>query len=66
MSRYVVWVTEEVTKKVWFDADDREHANSLIEQIQEGELDTDDLPSVSSSIKASETLFLDVEEVLYG
>jgi hypothetical protein len=64
MSRYVVWVTEEVTKKVWFDADDREHANSLIEQIQEGELDTDDLPNVSSSIKASDTLFLDVEEVL--
>lgn len=64
MARFVVWVTEEVTRKVWFDADDREHADNLIADVAEGELDLDELPSMSSSIKASDTLFLDVEEIV--
>lgn len=62
--RYVVWVTEEVTKKVWFDADGIAEASDLIEQIELGELNIEDLPNVDEKIKGGETTFETPEEAL--
>jgi hypothetical protein len=63
MSRYVVWVTEEVTKKVWFDADDYEQAEELLGQIESGELDVEDLPESSEKIKASDFSWGTIERI---
>ena len=45
MPRFVVMVHEEYDNKWGFDADNHEHAQELIRQVDEGELSFEELPN---------------------
>ena len=48
MPRYAVWVDETITKKIYFDADSKEHAIELMNDAGDWE---EDLPSFNAKTK---------------
>lgn len=61
---FEVWITEEFTYKAWFTADSLEDAERLIGECESGELDWRDLADVDYKIKASDTEFSHIEEIV--
>ena len=61
--RYVVMVHEEYDNKWGFDADNLEHAQELIRQVEEGELDYESLPNFYDKNYGIDTTIGQVEEV---
>lgn len=48
MARFEMWVSETITKKIYFDADSHEHALGLFDGLSDVE---EDLPNYSEKIK---------------
>lgn len=65
MPTYEIWYSESYTYKAWFDADSKEEAVNLLEQVQNGELMIDDLPEFGNKDKGYELDFApsEVEEL---
>ena len=65
MPRFVVMVHEEYDNKWGFDADNLEHAQELIRQVDEGELSFEELPnSYEKNYGIDTTIYAeDIEEV---
>jgi hypothetical protein len=63
MPRFVVMVHEEYDNKWGFDADNIEHAKKLIEQVEEGELSSEELPNFYEKNYSIDTTIYEVEEV---
>lgn len=51
MPKYEFWYEESYTYKGWFEADNLEHANELLDQIRDGELELEELPNSGSKDK---------------
>lgn len=62
MARYVVWVDEVVTKKVWFVADSLDEANELLAEVESGVLDITALPAYDFDVREDSIRFDLVEE----
>lgn len=54
MPKYEFWYEESYTYKGWFEADNLEHANELLDQIEDGELELEELPNSGSKDKSYE------------
>jgi hypothetical protein len=50
----MVWYSTGEYGKAWFTADDMEHAQSLIDQVQEGEMSPEDLPDYIYKVKGGD------------
>ena len=61
--RFVVMVHEEYDNKWGFDADNLEHAQELIRQVNEGELSFEELPNNYEKNYGIDTTIYEVEEV---
>lgn len=51
MARYTVWYSETYTYKAWFEADSKEHAQELLEQVRDSEIDVEELPEFGNKDK---------------
>ena len=51
MPKYEFWYEESYTYKGWFEADNLEHANELLDQMEAGELELEELPNSGSKDK---------------
>jgi len=51
MKTYVVWFSETETYKMYFQAENIEQAKDLLNKVQDGEIDTMDLPEVDKKSK---------------
>jgi len=63
MARYRFSFSEEEYGFIYFDAESREEAESLLDQIQNYEIDVDDLPSGNKKVKNGQCEYYGVEEV---
>ena len=54
MPSYEIWYSESYTYKAWFDAENKEEAVKLLEQVQNGDLMIDDLPEFGNKDKGYE------------
>ena len=61
--RFVVMVHEEYWNKWGFDADNLEHAKELIQQVEDGELSSEELPDFYEKNYSIDTTLGEVEEV---
>lgn len=62
MATFEFWYDETYTFKAWFEADSQEEADLLIEQVQEGELEIDELPKFVNKDKGYELAIGAVKE----
>ena len=53
----VFWYSEEIVYKAFFTAESEEQAKSLMKQLEDGEITTDDLPDFYSKSKNYEVNF---------
>ena len=51
MKTYVVWFSETETYKMYFQAENLEHAKDLLDKVNAGDIDTMDLPEVDKNSK---------------
>lgn len=51
MARYTVWYSETYTYKAWFEADSKEHAQELLGQVRDSEIDVEELPEFGNKDK---------------
>lgn len=51
MARYTVWYSETYTYKAWFEAESKEHAQELLEQVRGSEIDVEELPEFGNKDK---------------
>ncbi len=51
MARYTVWYSETYTYKAWFEADSKEHAQELLEQVRDSEIEVEELPEFGNKDK---------------
>ena len=58
MPEYELWYSESYTYKAWFKADSKEQAIELLEKVQEGDIQIEDLPHFGKKDKGYE---LDIE-----
>lgn len=65
MPRYIVMVHEEYDNRWAFDADNLEHAQELMRQVEEGELDYESLPNFYDKNYEIDTTYGQVREVEY-
>lgn len=63
MTRYVMRFAEEVYGIVTFDANSKEEAETLMAQAEQGEMEIEDLPNYSRTIKSSSYSLTALEEV---
>lgn len=63
MTRYVVRYAEENYGIITFDANSKEEAETLIAQAEQGEIEIEDLPNYSSTVKSSSYSLTALEEV---
>ena len=54
MPTYMTWVSEGEYGKLWFDADNADHARHLLEQVANGELAMGNLPNYDYSVKGGD------------
>ena len=54
MPSYEIWYSESYTYKAWFDAENKEEALKLLEQVENGDLIIDDLPGFGKKDKGYE------------
>lgn len=54
MKRYTVWMDVTETWKVYFEANDLEHAKQLLQQLNTYEIDVDDVPEYFEKNKGIE------------
>jgi len=57
MPTFEFWYDETYTYKAWFDAESREEAERLLEQVQKGEIDVSQLPEFGNKDKGYEVSF---------
>jgi hypothetical protein len=50
----MTWVSEGEYGKLWFDADNADHARQLLEQVANGELAMGNLPNYDYSVKGGD------------
>ena len=58
MATYELWYSESYTYKAWFTADSKEQAVKLLQQVQDGDIQIEDLPDFDKKDKGYE---LDIE-----
>jgi hypothetical protein len=64
MAEFMTWYSFSEYGKVWFDAENKEEAEKLLQQVREGEMSMDELPRVDTSIKGGDDFdFQPVEEM---
>jgi hypothetical protein len=63
MTRYVVRYAEENYGIITFDANSKEEAETLVAQAEQGEIEIEDLPNYSSTVKSSNYSLTALEEV---
>jgi len=64
MPNYMTWYSLGEYGKLWFDADNEEHAKELLRQVVEGELSMDNLPNAQTSVKGGDDFeFESLEEM---
>ncbi len=51
MAKYTVWYSETYTYKAWFEADSKEHAQELLEQVRGSEIEVEELPEFGNKDK---------------
>lgn len=54
MATFEVWYSETYVYKAWFDADDKEAALAMLEQVESGEADLEELPNFGNKDKSYE------------
>lgn len=54
MPTYEFWYDETTTYKAWFDAENLEEAEKLLDRVQDGEMNIDDLPEFGNKDKGYE------------
>lgn len=62
MATFEIWYSETYTYKAWFNADDKEAALAMLEQVRDGEADLEELPNFGNKDKGYE-LELDIASV---
>jgi hypothetical protein len=63
MPTYEFWYDETNTYKAWITADSLEQAKELVNKVQDGNLEMEDLPGFENRSKAYELLIDTVEEM---
>jgi putative SOS response-associated peptidase YedK len=51
MPTYEFWYSEEYAYKAWFEAKDEEEAQKLLDRVQEGKLELEELPNFGNKSK---------------
>ncbi len=51
MAKYTVWYSETYTYKAWFEADSMEHAQELLGQVRDSEIEVEELPEFGNKDK---------------
>lgn len=49
--QYMVWLSEEEVYKVYFQADSKDHATELLEQLRDGHIAIEELPDIYKRTK---------------
>lgn len=62
MPTYMTWVSEGEYGKLWFDADNADHARQLLEQVANGELAMGNLPNYDYSVKGGDGFEFELPE----
>ena len=63
MPAYEFWYNETYTYKAWFTADDKDQALKMIESVEQGNLDIEDLPEFGKKDKNYEIELDTIEEI---
>jgi hypothetical protein len=63
MATYEFWYNETYTYKAWFTADDKDQALKMIESVEQGNLDIEDLPEFGKKDKNYEIELDTIEEI---
>ena len=64
MATYMTWYSLGEYGKLWFDADNEEHAEYLLNKVREGELAMGDLPNSQTRVKGADDFeFESLEEM---
>jgi hypothetical protein len=63
MPTYEFWYNETYTYKAWFTADDKDQALKMIESVEQGNLDIEDLPEFGKKDKNYEIELDTIEEI---
>jgi hypothetical protein len=63
MPNYLVYYTTGDYGKAWFDADDIEHAERLIAEVEQGEMSFDDLPNLMTKVQGDELALTNLTEL---
>lgn len=68
MAKFTTWYSEEVITQIWFDAENAEEAQKMVEKIIDDETFINDLPNFDSKSKYNDfTIAIeDLEEVKNG
>jgi hypothetical protein len=63
MPTYEFWYNETYTYKAWFTADNKDQALKMIESVEQGNLDIEDLPEFGKKDKNYEIELDTIEEI---
>jgi hypothetical protein len=63
MPTYEFWYNETYTYKAWFTAEDKDQALKMIESVEQGNLDIEDLPKFGKKDKNYEIELDAIEEI---
>jgi hypothetical protein len=63
MPTYEFWYNETYTYKAWFTAEDKDQAIKMIESVEQGNLDIEDLPEFGKKDKNYEIELDTIEEI---
>jgi hypothetical protein len=63
MPTYEFWYNETYTYKAWFIAEDKDQALKMIESVEQGDLDIEDLPEFGKKDKNYELELDTIEEI---
>lgn len=64
MATYMTWYSLGEYGKLWFDADNKDHAEELLRQVVQGELSMDNLPNSQTNVKGGDDFeFESLEEM---
>jgi hypothetical protein len=63
MPTYEFWYNETYTYKAWFTAEDKDQALKMIESVEQGNLDIEDLPEFGKKDKNYEIELDAIEEI---